>query len=121
MAAIPYNRRVASDPQNWGFRAAAALRAARRVPHGRLASAALAGLQGAATTLGRVLHVLFLEVTGFVFACFTIIGSTAAVREYHRYAAGQIGPSRAIVAALFALVFGWFTASNFWRAARRRK
>ncbi len=111
---------MATSTGNWALRAAAALRAARQAPHGVIARAALTALQATAESLGRVLHVLFLEVTGFVFACFALLGGGATWREYQRYTAGQIGPQRAIVAGVFALVFAWFALSNFWRSARKR-
>ena len=49
-------------------------------------------------SFGRVLHQLWLEVTGFVFLTMALIGGIALSRELARYQAGKIGPGRAVVA-----------------------
>jgi hypothetical protein len=40
-------------------------------------------------SIGRVLHVLWLEVTGLFFLVLALVGAAAAAREYHRHAAGN--------------------------------
>jgi hypothetical protein len=104
----------------WGNRAAALARVAGRTRQGRIASAALAGARAAAEATSRVLHLLFLQVTGFVFLVFAVIGGFAAWREYLQYAAGRMGPGRAVLAACFGAMFLWFGVTSFWRARRRR-
>ncbi len=81
-----------------------------------------AGWSAARITLqhfGRVLHLLWLEITGVFFLFFALAGSVAFRREYLAWQAGRIGPGRAILAGCFALVFLWFGLSSFWRARRR--
>ena len=113
----------------WGMRAAALVRALRSTlldPRGRrvagrtqLGKALWAGVSAAVAGVRGALGVLWFQVTGFFFAVFAVIGGGAAWREYQRYAAGQIGPGRALLAAAFSLVFTWFAASSFWRARSR--
>jgi hypothetical protein len=79
-------------------------------------------LKGARTTaahFGRVLHQLWLEVTGFVFLALAFIGAGAFFREYARYQAGQTTPGRVAVAIIFTLTFAWFGASSFWRVWKK--
>lgn len=71
-------------------------------------------------SIWRVLHLLFLEVTGFLFICFAVVFGGVAVREYHAYTRGTIGPSKAALAGVFAVMFFWFGVSSFWRARRKR-
>ena len=92
----------------------------RRVSGDKLTVAAMSAARTTLRSVGRVLHVLFLEVTGFVFLCLALIGFAALRREYAAYAAGTIGPSRPIMAGLFFALFVWFGISNFWRSRRKR-
>lgn len=59
---------------------------------------------------------LGLEITGFLFAVFAVVFATAGVREW-RAAAGE-GPTASVLAALLALLFGYFAVSSFMRARR---
>lgn len=70
-----------------------------------------------ASSLLRVGHVLWLEVTGFFFAIFAVIGGAALVREVQVHAA----PSRLAVLAIFTVMFVWFAASSFLRARKRKQ
>ncbi len=70
-------------------------------------------------SIGRVAHVLWLEVTGLLFLFLAIVGAGAAVRQYHRYQAGTSGAGKVALAAAFALVFGYFGVSSFWRSRKR--
>ncbi len=74
-----------------------------------------------ATTLhfGRVLRQLWLEVTGFVFLALAGIGALAFVREFAKYHAGHATAGRAVLAACFSGLFGWFGLSSFWRVRKR--
>ncbi len=76
---------------------------------------------GSATirNVGRVLHSLWLEVTGFFFLVLALVGAGAAVREYHRYQAGSAPVAKVLLAAGFALLFGYFGVSSFWRSRKR--
>ena len=71
-------------------------------------------------SFGRVLHQLWLEVTGFVFLAMAGIGGIALSREFAKYQAGKAGPGRVAIAACFCLIFGYFGLSSFWRVRRRK-
>ena len=72
-----------------------------------------------ATHIGRILHQLWLEVTGFVFLALAFIGAIALVREFARYQAGQTTSGRVAVAIVFTLTFVWFGVSSFWRVWKK--
>jgi hypothetical protein len=79
-------------------------------------------MRGAGTFVGavsKVVHLLFLEVTGFVFLCFAVVGGFAAMREYPRMMAGQISRGKFGVIVVFAVMFAWFGVTSFWRARRK--
>lgn len=71
-----------------------------------------------ARNFARVLHALWLEVTGFFFLFLAFVGVAAAVREYHRHLAGMAGSGKIYLAAAFAAVFAYFGVSSFWRTRR---
>ncbi len=71
-------------------------------------------------TVSKVLHLLFLEVTGFVFLCFAIIGGFALMREYPKMVAGQVSHGRFGVTLAFTVMFAWFGVTSFWRARRKQ-
>ena len=78
--------------------------------------------RGSSVTLGsvgRVLHVLWLEVAGVFFLVLAVVGGGTAVREYHRYAHGATGVGKVLLAAAFALAFLYFGVSSFARSRRR--
>src|SRR3954452_24394030 len=70
-----------------------------------------------ATSLLRVGHVLWLEVTGFFFAVFAVIGGAALVREVQVHAAA----GRIAVLAIFTFMFAWFAVTSFLRAHKRKR
>ncbi|MGA3316052.1 MAG: hypothetical protein ABSC64_06385 [Candidatus Korobacteraceae bacterium] len=78
--------------------------------------------RGSSVTLGsvvRVLHVLWLEVAGLFFLVLAVVGGAAALREYHRYAAGHGSTGKMLLASAFALAFLYFGVSSFARSRRR--
>jgi hypothetical protein len=72
-------------------------------------------------SVGRVAHVLWLEVTGFLFLVLAAIGGGATVREYRRYAAGTTTLGRVAIAAVFTMLFLYFGVNSFWRSGRKSK
>jgi hypothetical protein len=81
---------------------------------------ALSGAVSAtARSFGRVLHQLWLEVTGVVFLIMALSFGGASVREYGKYHAGQAGLGRVVVAICFTVTFAWFGASSFWRVKKK--
>jgi hypothetical protein len=85
----------------------------------RTVSAVLKGVRTTAAHFGRVLHQLWLEVTGFVFLALAFIGAAAFFREYARYQAGQTTTGRVVVAIVFTLTFVWFGVTSFWRVWKK--
>jgi hypothetical protein len=67
----------------------------------------------------KVLGLLWLEVTGFVFLCLAVIGGLAMIREYLRYTAGKTTSGRVALAVGFTAIFGWFGLSSFWRVRKK--
>jgi hypothetical protein len=96
--------------------------AAQQAGRSRTGSAVLKGIRATVASFGRVLHQLWLEVTGFTFLAIAGIGALAGVREYSKYQTGHAsGPGRLILAICFTASFAWFGLSSFWRVKRRRK
>ena len=91
----------------------------QRAGKSRVATAVWRGLRVTAASFGRVLRILWLEVTGFVFLTLAVVGGAAFSREYSKYEAGRIGPGRVVLAVCFTLTFAWFGVSSFWRARRK--
>lgn len=97
---------------------AAARVAARQAGRSRTFSALWRGVRASATHFGRVLHQLWLEVTGFVFLSIAGIGLIAFIREYSRYVSGKEPSGRVILAACFTALFTWFGVTSFWRVKK---
>ena len=110
-----------SEATKWGTRAAALAHVAGRTRQGRIAKAVFSGLQAAAASFLRVVHLLFLEVTGFLFLCISAMGWFAVWREYHKVQAGLTPQRNLVIAIAFSAMFLWFGATSFWRARRKRK
>jgi len=70
-------------------------------------------------SVSRVLHVLWLEVTGLFFLALAFVGAAAAVREYHRRSGGAGSTGKMLLAATFALLFVYFGVSSFWRSRKK--
>jgi len=120
MAAQSEKKPVAS--RDFGIQSRAALRVAGRKTGGnRWVRAIYRAGRVTAASVSRVMHVLWLEVTGFLFLVLAAIGGGAAVREYHRYLAGTTTRGRVAVAAAFALLFLYFGVNSFWRTRRKAK
>ena len=85
----------------------------------RTVNAVFGAVRTTARSIGRVLHQLWLEVTGFIFLVMALGFGSAAVREYGKYHAGEPVGERLALGIVVTLTFGWFAASSFWRAARK--
>jgi hypothetical protein len=103
------------------FRVAADM-VASKVQRSRRGRAVLAGTRAIASSFGRVLHQLWLEVTGFTFLAIAGIGAMAGIREYGKYQSGHAaGPGRLVLAVCFTVSFIWFGLSSFWRVKKKLK
>ena len=71
-------------------------------------------------TVMGTLHVLFLEVSGLIFICFSVTVVSAFFREYRKYALHQVGLERVVLAGAIGSMFLYFGLNSFWRARRKR-
>jgi hypothetical protein len=85
----------------------------------RTGTALLQAGKSTAVRVGNILHLLWLQVTGFVFLSIAVVAGFACHREYVQYEMGKIGPGRALLAACVTLMFAWFGMTSFWRAMKR--
>ena len=74
-----------------------------------------------ARAFGKVLHQLWLEVTGLVFLLMAASGGAAVAHEYAKYQAGNAGFGHVAVAICFTVTFAWFGVSSFWRVKQKGK
>ena len=81
--------------------------------------ALVSGGTAAVQSCSRVLHLLWLEVTGVVFLGMAGIGLIAIGRTYTKYSAGGGPASAVVIAVCFTLTFAWFGLSSFWRVRKR--
>ena len=94
----------------------------QQVARSRRGGALLNGLRATARSFGRVLHQLWLEVTGFTFLALAAFGAMAGFREYAKYQSGHAGgPGRLILAVCFVVSFAWFGLSSFLRVRKREQ
>jgi hypothetical protein len=109
--------------KRWSAKIKSFFRAAVVVLEGsRTGIAVLAGVLASSRSLGRVLHQLWLEVTGFTFLAMAAVGAMAGIREFGKYQAGHTsGPGRLVLAICFTVSFAWFGITSFWRVKRRAK
>jgi len=66
--------------------------AAQHASRSRTFSAVMRAGRATGGVFGRILHQLWLEVTGFVFLVLASIGGLALVREYQKYGGGKDWP-----------------------------
>ncbi len=93
--------------------------AARQAGQNRWLRAGWSALRITAEHFGRVVHLLWLQITGVFFLFFALAGGIACWREFLKWQEGKIGPGRMVLAAAFAVVFLWFGLSSFWRAGAK--
>jgi len=94
--------------------------AAQQVGRTRMANAVRNAARTTSRSMGRVLHQLWLEVTGFVFLVMAGIGCFPLAREWTKFAEGRANPGRLLIAIAFVLTFGYFGVSSFWRVRKRK-
>jgi len=94
--------------------------ASQQAQRSRTVRAAKQAVSTTARALGRVLHQLWLEVTGLVFLVMAASGGIALAHECGKYQAGRASLGRVLVAGCFTLTFAWFGVSSFWRIRKKR-
>jgi hypothetical protein len=108
--------------RDFGTQGRALLRVAgRKTGESRWVRAAYRAGSVTIRNVGRVLHVLWLEVAGLFFLVLGLVGAGAAVREYHRHLAGSGSIAKMLLASGFALLFVYFGVSSFWRSRQRAR
>jgi hypothetical protein len=85
----------------------------------RTGRAIMTSVRATARSFGRILHQLWLEVTGTLFLTLAVVGAVALVREYTQYEAGRATAGRVAVAVCFTAAFAWFGLTSFWRVRRK--
>jgi hypothetical protein len=93
--------------------------AGQQAGRSRTLNAAWSAVRTTARSFGRVIHLLWLEVTGVIFLIMALSFGGATVKEYGRFHTGQVGPGRVGAALLFTVAFAWFGLSSFWRVRRK--
>ncbi len=114
-----YDERVPNPSGTDKFRAFSRV-VGRRTGQNRWSRATYQGGRAFLSSVSHVIRVLWHEVTGFFFFVFGALIAFRAVREYRLYAAGQVGPRNAILAAVLALMFLYFAVSAFRHAGRKK-
>ena len=84
----------------------------------KVLSGLLAGGSSMFSSFGRVLRLLMLQVTGFLFLVIALMIGSKTWHEYQVYVAAHSSPSRFYVAAFFCTLFTYFGVSSFWRARK---
>jgi hypothetical protein len=95
--------------------------AGQQAKRSRMVRAATSAVSTTARAFRKVLHQLWLEVTGLVFLLMAASGGAAAAHEYVKYQAGKAGAGRVVVAISFTVTFAWFGVSSFWRVRQKGK
>jgi len=109
-----------SNARKFGIVARVATRmAAKQAGRNRIVTAFLQGCRVTLESFARVLHLLWLEISGFFFLAFAGIGALALIREYPKYQEGKIGPAKLMAAVCFLLLFAYFGVSSFWRVRKK--
>jgi len=107
-----------STAQKIGVVARVAGQQARR---SRIVRAATGALSTTTRALARVLHKLWLEVTGLVFLVMAAGGGAEVAHEYEKYQAGKVGFGRVAILICFTATFAWFGVSSFWKVWQKGK
>ena len=85
----------------------------------RLIGALFAGGKTLIVSFAKTFYALWLEVTGLLFAIFTVTGGSALFRQYR--ADHFQDHSRLLTVGAFTAICGWFTLVSFVRARRTRR
>ena len=93
--------------------------AKERAGRSRTLGAITQAARATARSFGRVLHQLWLEITGAIFIFMAAVGGIEVAREWSKYQAGRSTPSHVAVAICFTLTFAWFGLSSFWRVRQK--
>ncbi|MSO20550.1 MAG: hypothetical protein EXQ56_08810 [Acidobacteria bacterium] len=65
----------------------------------------------------RILHRLWLEVTGFIFICFAVLGAFSLLKEWRAYQPGG-GLWKLVAAGVFTAAMALFGLYSFFKSRR---
>lgn len=85
----------------------------------RVGRATLAFARSFAGSVTRVLHVLWLQITGCFFLLFALTCGGGAMRAYRDYAAGKTTIGHPLLIGGVAVLFAYFAISSFARARHK--
>jgi len=93
--------------------------AAREARKSRVVQAGYAAAETTLRSLGRILHLIFLQIVGLFF-CLFAVGLVARIpRAYHDQLTQNQGPGRTYLLAILSAMFLWFGLTSFWRSRRK--
>ena len=95
--------------------------AARRACNSRRLKAGRVAAGRVANVLGRLLHTLFLQITGLFFCLFALGLAVRIPAAIHEQAVLPWGTARVYLLTSLSLLFAWFGISSFWRTRRKRR
>ncbi len=87
--------------------------------HSRIARAGMAFGRNFLSSIARVLHILWLQITGCFFALFAVVCGSAAFREYRDYTGGKTPLNHVLLIGAVAATFAYFAITSFLHARRR--
>src|SRR5690349_12544502 len=105
----------------WRKMAVVARVAGQQAGRNRTVSALAKAARATARSFGNVLHQLWLEMVGVIFLVMALSFTSASVKEFGKYQAGQVGAGRVAVTICFAVTFAWFGVSSFWRVRKKKQ
>ncbi len=85
----------------------------------RTVRAATGAVAATGRAFSKVVHQLWLEVTGLVFLAMAGAGGIESAKEYAKYHAGRGGLRGMVVAICFTVTFAWFGVSSFWKVKQK--
>ena len=82
----------------------------------RFLRAGMVGCRTTAQAVGRVMHILFLQIVGIFFCIFALGFAVRIPHAYQEQMASHPGREKTILLISLCILFAWFGASSFWRA-----
>jgi hypothetical protein len=86
----------------------------RLLRRNRVVNASIEAGRTTVTATSKAARRLWLEVTGFIFGVFAVVGAGATIREW----TGGADPTRIWAGVAFTLMFGYFCVSSFVASRR---
>ncbi|HKU26230.1 MAG TPA: hypothetical protein VJQ54_12225 [Candidatus Sulfotelmatobacter sp.] len=110
-----------SKASTWRKLGVVARVAGQQAGRSRTFNAFMGATRATARSFGNVLHQLWLEMVGVLFLVMALSLTSASIKEYSKYHAGQAGVGRFATTLAFAVTFAWFGATSFWRVHKKKQ